>query len=39
VLRLRRDGDLASGFMLSPVLHERFPYEPGAAWMSPSRPR
>jgi hypothetical protein len=39
-LRLRREGDLASGFMLDPVLHERFPYEPGAAWVSPpARPR
>jgi hypothetical protein len=34
-LRLRREGDLAGGFMLDPVLHERFPYEPGAAWVSP----
>jgi hypothetical protein len=32
-LRLRREGDLASGFMLDPVLRERFPYEPGAPWV------
>ena len=34
-LRLRREGDPAGGFMLDPVLHERFPYEPGAAWVLP----
>ena len=32
-LRLRRDGDLGSGFMLDPVLHARLPYEPGAPWV------
>jgi hypothetical protein len=38
-LRLRREDDLASGFMLDPVLHERFQYEPGAVWVTPSKPR
>jgi hypothetical protein len=28
-LRWRRDGDLAAGFMLDPVLQERFRYDPG----------
>jgi hypothetical protein len=28
-LRLRREGDLAAGFMLDPELHARFRYDPG----------
>lgn len=38
-LRLRREGDPASGFMLDPDLHAQFPYEPGAAWVLPPSPQ
>jgi hypothetical protein len=33
-LKLRREGDLAAGFMLDPVLQERYHYEPGAPWVA-----
>jgi len=34
-LRLRRDGDLASGFTIDPVVDERYHYDPGAPWVHP----
>jgi hypothetical protein len=33
-LRLRRPGDLRRGFMLDPVVHARYRYDPGRPWFT-----